>query len=112
MSPFVPVLAAILLVSFSVALVALFAGGIAILGSRLLARYTSVLVAVGLAASVLALVAGWSAASWWGLSLDAFIAGGMIAARNTRLAPAFLDAPSRVPGPGWEGRKRQSGVRV
>jgi hypothetical protein len=96
MSPFVPAFAAILIVSFSVALVALFAGGIAILGSRLLGRYTSGLVAVGLAASVLALVAGWSAASWWGLSLDAAIAGGMIAARNTRLASVFLDTPSAV----------------
>ena len=94
MSPFGP---AILIISFSVALVALFAGGIAILGSRLLGRYTSGLVALGLAASVLALVAGWSAASWWGLSLDAVIAGGMMAARNTGLAPAFLDAPPPVP---------------
>jgi hypothetical protein len=97
MSPFVPAYAAILLVSFGVALVALFAGGVAMLGSRLLGRYTTGLVALGLGASVLALGAGWSPASWWGLSLDAVIAGGLIAGRNTRLAPVFLGAPPPVP---------------
>ena len=96
-SPLVSAYGVMLVVSFSVALVALFAGGIAVLGSRLLGRYTTGLVASGLAASVFALVAGWSEVSWWGLSLDAMIAGGLIAARNTRLTPVFLDAPSALP---------------
>jgi hypothetical protein len=96
MSPFVPAFAAILLVSFSVALVALFAGGVAILGSRLLARYTTGLVGLGLIASIVALLGGWSAVSWWGLSLDAVIAGLLVAARNTGLAPVFLNAPPAV----------------
>jgi uncharacterized protein YndB with AHSA1/START domain len=95
MSEFVAVYSTVLLLSFSVALVALFAGGLGILGSRVLGRYAIDLVSLGVAASVVALVAGWSPASWWGLSLDALLVGSIAAARNVGLAPVFADEPAR-----------------
>jgi hypothetical protein len=103
MSPFPLVHSLILLAAFSLALVALFAAGIGILGSRVLAPHAMRLVELGVAASVVALVAGWSTASWWGLAIDAVILGATVAARNSRLPPLFSnDAPLPVP---WRGRR-------
>jgi uncharacterized protein YndB with AHSA1/START domain len=92
-SELVPIYSALLLLSFSVALVALFAGGLGILGSRVLGRHAIDLVSLGVAASVVALVAGWSPVSWWGLCLDAIVAGSVVAARNLHLAPEFANEP-------------------
>src|SRR5688572_9824221 len=90
-SPFVTVHGLVLLVAFSLALVALFVGGLGVLGSRLLGTDAVRLVELGLAASCVALIGGWSPASWWGLSIDALIAGGLAAARNSRLDPVFVE---------------------
>jgi hypothetical protein len=103
MSPFPLIHATILLAAFSIALVALFAGGIGILGSRVLAPHAERLVALGLAASVVALIAGWTQASWWGLALNAIIAGSLAAARNSRLDPVFMN--ERVPLIHWNLRR-------
>jgi hypothetical protein len=89
MSPLVSAQSLIVLVGFSLALVALFSGGLGILGSRVLGFEAVRLVELGLAASVVALIGAWSAASWWGLAVDAVIAGGIAAARNTELSPIF-----------------------
>ena len=91
MSPFVSLYSLVLLVAFSLALVALFAGGLGVAGSRLLGTGAVGLVQLGLAASFVALIGAWSAASWWGLAVDAVIAGGLVAATNSRLDPVFLD---------------------
>jgi hypothetical protein len=92
-SDLVPVYSTLLLFGFSGALIALFAAGLGVLGSRVLGRYAVDLVSLGIAASVIALVAGWSRASWWGLGLDALIAGSVAAAHNVGLAPVFADEP-------------------
>ena len=84
MSPFPLIHTVILLAAFSLALVALFAGGIGILGSRVLAPHAMRLVDLGLAASFVALIAGWSPASWWGLAIDAIIVGALVAAGKQR----------------------------
>ena len=103
MSELVAAYSTVLLLSFSVALVALFAGGLGILGSRVFGGYAVDLVYLGVAASVVALVAGWSPVSWWGLSLDAFVVGSIAAARNVRLAPVF--AEERLPPTTWNLRR-------
>ena len=101
-SPFVPLQSAVLVSAYSVALVSLVAGGLGILGSRIFGRYATPLVGFGLTSSLLALLAGWSDASWWGLALDSLLAGGLIAARNTRLAAAFTKVAS---GARWPLRR-------
>ena len=103
MSPFPLLHTVILLAAFSLALVALFAGGIGILGSRVLAPHAMRLVELGLAASFVALIAGWSPASWWGLAIDATIVGALVAATNSGLHPVFTEArpsPTR-----WRARR-------
>ena len=103
MSPFPLIHTVILLAAFSLALVALFAGGIGILGSRVLAPHAMRLVDLGLAASFVALIAGWSPASWWGLAIDAIIVGALVAAGNSDLHPVFTEArPSRTR---WRARR-------
>lgn len=100
------VLAAITVVAFPVALVALFSAGMGILGSRVFRAHVGILMGVGLAASVVALTLGWNESSWWGLALDAGLVGAFGAARNARvLLPA--DTPDARHKPrrarGWIG---------
>ena len=76
---------AITIAAYSLALVTLFAAGIGIIGSRLFGRHVTCLMGLGLASSVVALTAGWDPAAWWGLALDAALAGAFVAARNTGL---------------------------
>jgi hypothetical protein len=73
---------AITIVAYSLALVTLFASGIGILGSRLLGRHVTRLMGIGLLSSAVALALGWDPAAWWGLALDAALAGAFVAARN------------------------------
>jgi hypothetical protein len=75
--------AAMTVAAYSLAVVTLFAAGIAMLGSSLLAPYLTRLVRTGLLSSIVALIAGWDPAAWWGLALDAALAGAFIAAGNT-----------------------------
>ena len=83
--------AAMTIAAYSLALVGLFAAGVGILGSRLFGRHVTRLMGIGLVSSVIALTAGWDPAAWWGLALDAALAGAFVAARNTRvLAVDFL----------------------
>jgi hypothetical protein len=74
---------AITVAAYSVALVTLFAAGIGILGSHLFGRQVTRLMGVGLVSSVVALTAGWDPAAWWGLALDAGLAGAFVAALNS-----------------------------
>jgi hypothetical protein len=78
-------MAAITIVFYSIAVVACFAAGMAMLGSSLLAPHAGRLLIAGLVASVLALSLGWDSSAWWGLALDAALFGAFIAARNARL---------------------------
>jgi hypothetical protein len=76
---------------FTVALVALFAAGMGVLGARAFRRFTGALWYTGLAASVAALTLGWNGSSWWGLALDAALVGVFAAATNSGiLATASL----------------------
>jgi hypothetical protein len=74
---------AITIAAYSVALVSLFAAGIGLLGSQLFGRKVTRLMGVGLVSSVVALTAGWDSAAWWGLALDAGLAGAFVAGVNT-----------------------------
>jgi uncharacterized protein YndB with AHSA1/START domain len=71
--------------SFGVAVVALFAAGIGLLGSRVFGRFAMRLFGTGVLASVLALTLAWDERSWWGLAIDALVIGAMVGARNLGL---------------------------
>lgn len=77
------VVSAITFIAFGVALVSLTAAGLGLLWSLLLRRHVVTLMAVGLVASGAALIVGWDPAAWWGLSLDAALAGALSAAVAT-----------------------------
>jgi uncharacterized protein YndB with AHSA1/START domain len=79
---------ALTIVAYSLSLVTLFAAGVGILGSRLFERHVARLMGIGLVSSVVALTAGWDPAVWWGLALDAGLAGAFAAARNSRVLRA------------------------
>ena len=81
------VFAAVTVTAYTVALVALFAAGIGILGSRTFGKYVGCLIGAGVIASIVALTLGWNDSSWWGLSLDAVLVGMFAAARNVGVHP-------------------------
>lgn len=88
--------------AYGLALVALFAAGMGILGSRPFRARVWLLTGTGLLASVVALLLGWNQSAWWGLALDGLLMGAVGAARNggVLLAP---NAPTRR-GIGRAGR--------
>jgi hypothetical protein len=92
--------AAIAVNAFTVAVIALFAAGMGILGSRAFRKHLRALMGIGLAASVVALTLGWNQSSWWGLALDAALVGFFAAAKNMAVLP--------VPEPAgtWHGIRR------
>lgn len=71
--------------SFAIAVVALFAAGIGLLGSRLLRGRVDRLFGVGIVSSLVALTLGWNPSSWWGLALDAAVAGAFVGSRHLGL---------------------------
>jgi hypothetical protein len=77
--------AAIAAGAFVLAIIALFAAGIGIIGSRVFRRHAGTLIIAGLSASAVALTVGWNDTSWWGLALDGALTGGFAAARNSGL---------------------------
>jgi hypothetical protein len=84
---------AVAIAGFLAALISLFAAGMGMLGSHVLRPFQDRLMLIGLAASVLALSLGWNDSSWWGLSIDAMIAGGYVAARNIGLLAVPVGPP-------------------
>jgi len=92
--------AAISATGFILALIALFAAGMGIIGSRVFRPHAAGLMVAGLSASVVALTLGWNDSSWWGLALDAALAGAFAAAPNTGIladaAPAAPASASRA----------------
>lgn len=75
--------AALTVAAYTLAVVTLFAAGLAMLVSSLLTLYLARLVRIGLLSSIVALIVGWDPAAWWGLALDAALVGAFIAAGNT-----------------------------
>jgi len=86
--------AAVTLVSYTLAMIALFSAGMSLLGARLLERHAVRLFGVGVLASTVALISAWDPAAWWGLALNAALVGAVTGARNT----GVLAASGRVPG--------------
>jgi hypothetical protein len=83
-------LPAVTATAFTVAVVALSAAGVGIIGSRVFNKYAGALMVEGVAASVVALTLGWNQSSWWGLALDALLVGAFGAARNSGVLPAVV----------------------
>jgi len=94
---------ALTIVAYSLALVALFAAGVGILGSRLFGRHVTRLMGIGLVSSAVALTMGWDPAAWWGLALDAALAGAFVGARNIGVLAADSQ-PTANPARGRAGR--------
>ena len=84
--------------AYGVAVVTLFAAGVGMLWSRVLAPFVPRLMGVGIVASVVALIWSWDASAWWGLSFDVALIGAFRAAVNTGVlsVPASV-APSGSP---------------
>jgi hypothetical protein len=76
----VPILAA-----YALTQGALLTAGVGLLGLRALRSSVAPLLALGLGLSVALMLFRWDQSSWWGLSIDAVLAGAFIAARNLRL---------------------------
>ena len=81
--------------AYCVAIVSLFAAGVGMLWSRVLAPLVPRLMGIGIVASVMALILGWDASAWWGLSFDVALIGAFKAAVNTGVlaVPAPIAAP-------------------
>ena len=80
--------AAVTLVTYTLAVIALFSAGMGFLGARLLARHAVRLFGLGVLASTVALISGWDPAAWWGLALNGALVGAVTAARNTGVLAA------------------------
>lgn len=74
---------ALTVTAYGIAVVALFATGLGVIGSRLFAKHLVGLAGIGLASSAVALSLARDPSVWWGLSLDAVLAGALSACRNT-----------------------------
>ena len=85
---------ALAVVAFPVAVIALFAAGVAILGSRIFFPYTTRLVGLGVVSSVVVMTSAWDSSAWWGLSLDSALVGAYVAARNVGILREDAEAPS------------------
>jgi hypothetical protein len=78
-----PTMSAVMSVAaYSVAIVALFAAGVGILGSRVLGRYMVPSLAIGMVSSVFALLLGQDSSGWWGVAIDIAIVVACGAALN------------------------------
>lgn len=95
--------AAIAATGFVVALPALFASGMGVLGSRVLGPHVRRLMIAGLSASAAALTLAWNDTTWWGLALDAALTGAFAAALNTGLLERVAGAPAGHAGRAWIG---------
>jgi hypothetical protein len=87
--------AAIVVAGYNVALVALFAAGLGLLGSRVFGRHVARLMGIGLVSSVIALTWGWDHSAWWGLALDCALIGAFAAAVNTGVVSSGERTPAR-----------------
>jgi hypothetical protein len=86
---------AIVVVAYSVALVALFAAGVGLAGSRTFARHVVRLMGIGVVSSIIALTWGWDDGVWWGLALDGVLVAAFVAAVNTGIVRTGEGGASR-----------------
>jgi uncharacterized protein YndB with AHSA1/START domain len=92
--------AAIAACGFTLALIALFAAGLGIIGSRVFGPHVRTLMIAGLSASTVALTLAWNDTSWWGLAFDAALTGAFAGARNTGLLAGTAPAANTITGRG------------
>jgi hypothetical protein len=72
----------LILTTYTLAQGSLFTAGLGLIGARPLRPTAPILVWVGLVSSVALLLLRWDPSAWWGLAIDAALAGAFIAAWN------------------------------
>ena len=80
-----------ILTVYTLAQGSLFTAGLGLLGAGPLRKSVPILVWVGLGSSVALLLLRWDPSAWWGLAIDAALAGAFVAARNLRMLPVSED---------------------